>query len=149
LHNESFGQFIPFKIERYRDGIDLTEATAIVVNYIRPTEEAIKQESVVNVEYNPTSNELRFGWLVSGEATAIEGDLQFAIEFIGSIYQNGTPLNYSMKTAPSTLRIKKTIGSGTQIDLPDNWDETIVDTIIERVAATAVVDELASNYYNK
>ena len=149
LQNESFGQFIPFKIERYRDGIDLTEASKIVVNYIRPTETAIKQESVVNVEYNESTNEMRFGWLVSSVATEIEGDLEFSIEFGGRIYENSTPLSYTIRTASNKLQVRKTIDAGTAITLPEGWDTEVVDTIVERIATTEVVKELANNYYNK
>jgi hypothetical protein len=121
LSQEKNGEFIPFIIDRYQDGIDLA-STAIWVNYTRPTENSVHQEPVVNVDCS--KQQLRFGWLVSDFASAFDGILKFALEFSGSIIdENEESLSFTRRTSQASLTIQKTLANGTEVILSPDWQD--------------------------
>ena len=84
ISQESKSQFIPFEMPRYYDGIDLTKM-AISIHFTNSDKQHAASPAV-NVQYK--DDKIRFAWLVDGNATHIDGNLQFEIHADGSIYDN-------------------------------------------------------------
>lgn len=94
ITQENNSQYIPFRVSRYWDGIDLLPMT-IKIHY-----ENSKGDSgivdAVNVSYN--DNFIKFGWLVDENATAVSGAVKFEITAIG---KNEKGQNYKWRTKPN------------------------------------------------
>ena len=79
LTQESNSQFIPFRMNRFYDGMDLMKMTLLI--HFVTAQKYENNASPINVQYS--SDKITFGWLVSKEATAHAGDLTFEIQAIG------------------------------------------------------------------
>ena len=77
ISQESKSQFIPFEMPRYYDGIDLTRM-AISIHFTNRDQQHAASPAV-NVEYK--DDKIRFAWLVDANATHIDGNLQFEIQY--------------------------------------------------------------------
>ena len=77
ITQEDNSQYIPFRMPRYYDGIDLSMMN-IFIRYSRSisSNEGYTSE-VVNVQRN--SQYIRFGWLVDNTITSKVGDIRFQI----------------------------------------------------------------------
>lgn len=128
LTQESNSQYIPFLMPRYYDGIDLMDMT-LSIYYLN----ADKQEGnadPINVCYN--SNQIKFGWRLSKEATALKGKLTFEIHARGTDPLGG---EYLLKTKPnSELEVLESLHGNGQIIYDETWITTFYKRIDESVA---------------
>ena len=151
ISQESKSQFIPFEMPRYYDGIDLTRM-AISIHFTNRDQQHAASPAV-NVEYK--DDKIRFAWLVDGNATHIDGSLQFEIHADGSISDNsGKQYEYRWKSKPTDkLNIVKSLCQDPNCE-PIFVNEDWVQEIVKNVA-TAVAKEIKdvqvdlSNYYTK
>ena len=132
---EAYGQFIPFKIPRYYDKIDLAQSS-LSIHYIRKRPEGNtfveegEEVRPINVQYNDT--ELRFGWLIDGKVTSYAGEIDFEIIARG---QNSLGQSYVWKTQPlkKGLNIIESLEPGAPIVIDDSWMGDIVAGFAEAV----------------
>ena len=94
LTQEENSQFIPFKLPRYWDGIDLMDMS-FRIRYVNSKGE----EDIVppkNVSYN--DSHIILHWLVNGNATYLAGEVGFEILATGVNEKNE---NYTWRTRPN------------------------------------------------
>lgn len=129
---ENNSQYIPFKVKRYWDGIDLmNEGLNLTVYYVVPadgvSEAAAGQQTVVNCKY--TKDTVTFGWLLDSKVTSRVGDVKFQIFATGTRstnnegqYNNG-PEAYTWSTMPNgRLTIYDSLSTNYEDAQPDNFD---------------------------
>lgn len=158
LTQEKYSQYIPFKMPRRYDNLDLAVNTVIRIHYIRKKKEGdtITEEhgnvTPINVKYN--ENELRFGWLVDEAVTSYVGDIDFEIIITG---MNDLGNAFTWKTKPSKGELKVLAGlqEGTPVEISDDWMTSLVNAfkeVVEDYMTTETyydkdqVDSLLSNY---
>lgn len=179
LTQENNSQFIPFKMPRYYDGIDLS-TMLISIHYLNSDNKDMTSRAV-NVCYS--DSEIRFGWLVDNYATSKAGSLSFEILITGSV--NG--LDYVFRTMPNnSLTVVKSLSGNGTVEPDGGWESyitlvtgyvssaqkaaqeaadaltevkeqaTTVQTTIDNAADTikqeaidGVKDEVLNNYYTK
>lgn len=83
---EENSQYMPFRIPRYWDGMDLMDML-IQIRYESIAEKKGKVATVINVASNNTY--IRFGWLIDAAVTANAGDIIFEIMATG-VNEKGT-----------------------------------------------------------
>ena len=157
ISQESKSQFIPFEMPRYYDGIDLTKM-AISIHFTNSDKQHAASPAV-NVQYK--DDKIRFAWLVDGNATHIDGNLQFEIHADGVIYsdekdEDGNPIGYAYrwKSKPTDkFNIVKSLCQDPNCEpiyVNDDWVQGIVQNV-----ATAVAEQIKNvqvdlgNYYTK
>lgn len=167
ITQENNSQVIPFEMPRFYDGIDLMDMT-IQMHYLNANKEE-NYSSPINVSYS--ADKIRFYWLVSNDATAKEGELQFEIMASGavSVPSTDTTKNYLWRTRPNgKLNVLKSL-TGKQMADPtgNDWYTQFLATMSQKVGeaqvaadqakqaaqdakdAVAGVDEKLANFYNK
>ena len=157
ISQESKSQFIPFEMPRYYDGIDLTKM-AISIHFTNSDKQHAASPAV-NVQYK--DDKIRFAWLVDGNATHIDGNLQFEIHADGVIYsdekdKDGNQIGYAYrwKSKPTDkFNIVKSLCQDPNCEpiyVNDDWVQEIVKNV-----ATAVAEQIKNvqvdlgNYYTK
>lgn len=170
---ETNSQYIPFRIPRYWDGIDLMKML-IQIRYENVSTKKGQVSTAVNVASNTTN--ITFGWLVDQNVTAIAGDVRFEIMATGSNEKGNT---YVWRTRPNgKFTVLEGLNYDGIIEPSDDWYTGFVTTIMGYVneakeyanqakASAASVDvntikadvkksvitdinaNLAENYYNK
>lgn len=134
ITQEMNSQFIPFKMDRYYDGIDLSEMI-ITIHFVNANDDDYTT-TAVNVCYS--DSELRFAWLVNEYATAIAGKLSFEIVLTGV----KDDLNYILRTQPDdSLEIIQSLTGTNTISPSYGWENYI--TIINQSVASA--EQFANN----
>lgn len=179
LTQENNSQFIPFKMPRYYDGIDLSQML-INIHYLNEDNKDMTSRAV-NVCYS--DSEIRFGWLVDNYATNKAGKLSFEILITGIVGS----LDYTFRTMPNnSLTVVESLSGDGSIEPEDGWDnyitivtsyvssaqkaaqeaasystqanmavtqvQTIVDNAADEIkqeAIDGVRDEVLNNYYTK
>lgn len=164
---ENNGQIIPFEMPRYYDGIDLMAMT-IQVHYLNASNEE-NYAAPINVTYN--NEKIRFGWLLSDNATAKDGTLSFELMASGAVTipSSGTTKSYLWRSRPNgKLTVIKSLAGKKMTDpTGDDWYTSFLATMNQKVgeaqasaaeakqaaqdAKTAVssVNEKLAQYYNK
>lgn len=130
LSQEENSQYIPFEMERYYQGIDLTEMMLQI--YFVNSDSHANYDTPINVTYSDYY--IRFGWLVDKNATFVSGKLTFEIRAIGTIKdKDGNTYDYVWKTRPnSQINIEKSL-HGHEVFTPDeNWYHSLVKVINEK-----------------
>lgn len=151
ISQESKSQFIPFEMPRYYDGIDLTKM-AISIHFTNK-DKVHAASPAVNVRYK--DDKIRFAWLVDGNATHIDGNLQFEIHADGSITDSsGKQYEYRWKSKPTDkFNIVKSLCQEPNcepVNINDDWVKEIVNNV-----ATSVAEQIKNvsvnleNYYTK
>ena len=170
---ETNSQYIPFRIPRYWDGIDLMKML-IQIRYENVSTKKGQVSTAVNVASSTTN--ITFGWLVDQNVTAIAGDVRFEIMATGSNEKGNT---YVWRTRPNgRLTVLEGLNYDGIVEPSDDWYTGFVTTIMGHVneakeyadqakASAASVDvntikadvkksvtadvnaNLAENYYNK
>ena len=79
ITQETNSQFIPFVMNRFYDGFDLTNTTIII--HFKNKQGNEDFAAPVNVSYS--DDKIKFAWLVDARVTAIEGEVQFEIQAVG------------------------------------------------------------------
>lgn len=143
LTQEENSQFIPFKLPRYWDGIDLMDMS-FRIRYVNSKGE----EDIVppkNVSYN--DSHIILHWLVNGNATYLAGEVGFEIFATGVNEKNE---NYTWRTRPNgKLNILKSLVGNGMIQPTDEWimqfirevDGKIAEAKSHADAAKAFADE--------
>lgn len=109
-------QYIPFRIKRYWDGIDLINML-IQIHYHNPQEKGGDVVNAVNVIYNDEA--ILFGWLIDSNVTAAAGNVIFEITATGLNEKNDP---YIWKTFPDgKITVVAGIGYGNVIENEENW----------------------------
>ena len=130
IMQEENSQYMPFRIPRYWDGMDLMDML-IQIRYESVAEEKGKVATVINVASNNTY--IRFGWLIDAAVTANAGDIIFEIMATG-VNEKGN--NYIWRTRPNG---KFTVLQGLLnydglIEPSKDWYTSFVNMILGHVA---------------
>lgn len=132
---ESNSQFIPFRMPRRYDNVDLMEKTLLI--HFTNSKGNEDNESPVNVSYS--DNYIQFAWLVGDTATAIAGEVEFEIQAIGVNSKGG---EYIWKTRPNgKLNIEKSLSGNGVIEPDSTWITSFMTQVTEKVAEA----QLAAN----
>ena len=127
LTQEENSQYIPFRMPRFWDGIDLMEMM-IQIHYVNKDK---KEDFVtpVNVAFN--EQYIVFGWLINGNVTSVAGEIIFELVARGT---NKMGDNYVWKTKPNgKINILAAL-SGTGIIQPStDWYTSFVNTMNSKI----------------
>lgn len=147
ITQESHSQYIPFEMPQKYDGFDLSNAS-ISIHY-EDSNGFNAEDAPINVTCNGTK--IRFGWLVSPNATQHAGKLKFEIIARGNIpdltNDDGTPFVYVWKTkfndSLMVLQALRDSNSDGVIDTEADWFTTIVEQVAQNVADQIANAELS------
>jgi hypothetical protein len=129
ISQEENSQFIPFEMSRYYDGFDLMN-TEIWIHYLT-SDNYHGSSRAINVSYDTAT--IKFGWLVDGKATHIDGVLKFEIRAIG-VNSNGDAYVWKSKPFEKMNVLKSLINDNRNIVLDDTWVQELVTKVAESVA---------------
>lgn len=138
ISQEENSQFIPFEMNRYYDGIDLS-TMLIQIHYINKNNEE-DFDNVINCEYN--DSKIRFAWLIDRGVTYIPGDITFEIRATGT---NEKGDNYCWISRPNgKLNVLASL-SGTGVIKPDSdWYTGFVNTMNSKISEASAYAEQAN-----
>lgn len=103
MQGEIASQYIPFRVDRYQDGIDLSEKQfSIIWNTETDGDSCLAVNSYMNDEY------VIFAWLVDGKVTQEDGEVLFQIQATG---QNEKEEPYVWRSNIKAVIIKKSLNS--------------------------------------
>ena len=143
ITQESKSQFIPFQMNRYYDGVDLM-GKSLLIRFENKNKKG-DYDVPVNVEYS--DSKIRFGWLVSKNATAVEGTVLFEIQATGTTSKGD---EYTFKTRPNgKLNIEKSLAGDGIIEPSTDWITTFLTQVNEKVAdAQSAAQEAVTSAQN-
>ncbi|MBR0323711.1 MAG: hypothetical protein IIX06_04385, partial [Bacteroidales bacterium] len=125
ITQEINSQFIPFIMNRYYDGVDLSEKTIIIS--FKNKENNIDFAAPVNVSYS--EDKIKFAWLVDARVTAVEGEIQFEIQAVGI---NSKGDDYVWRTKPNgKLNILKALSGNGVIEPDTSWTTGFLNQMSE------------------
>ena len=125
---ETNSQYIPFRIPRYWDGIDLMKML-IQIRYENVSTKKGQVSTAVNVASSTTN--ITFGWLVDQNVTAIAGDVRFEIMATGTNEKGNT---YVWRTRPNgRLTVLEGLNYDGIIEPSKDWYTGFVATIMGHV----------------
>lgn len=164
---ENNGQIVPFEMPRFYDGIDLMGMT-IQIHYMNASNEE-NYAAPINVTFNDTK--IRFGWLLSDNATAKDGTLAFELMASGAVTipNSSTTKSYLWRSRPNgKLNVIKSLAGKKMTDpTGDDWYTSFLATMNQKVGeaqsaaaeakqsandaknAVASVDKKLAQYYKK
>ena len=102
VSRDNVSQLLTFEINRFFDGIDLSEK-ACGIKYINAKRE---EGRAIPINFSKTDKKLIFGWLLDDHAAAKAGITRFSIEFLGMDEHNRT---YVWQTVPADLIVEEGI----------------------------------------
>lgn len=138
ITQEENSQFIPFRIPRYWDGIDLLDMF-IQIHYENTLGEG-QVSNAVNVKYD--ESHIIFGWLVDSNVTAKAGEIKFEITATGVNEKGNT---YVWKTRPNgKLTVIQGLSYNGIIEPTDEWYTGFVNTMLSHVAEAKTYAEAAA-----
>lgn len=130
VQGESRSQYIAFIMDRFYDGIDISEKS-IWIHYELADGKG-SEDAPINAFYN--DNQIKFGWIIPVQSTQKDGKITF------SIWANGIAPNsedYLLKTLPKEYEIKKGQTPGSGIEKPDDtWYMQFVNQMDAKVEAS-------------
>lgn len=125
LTQEDSSQYIPFEMFRYYDGIDLMHTSMRMSIYFVNEQGASGESDPINVEYSDTK--IRFGFLVSKEATALKGKLKLEIHVKGNNPFGG---NYLLKTRPNDeIVILESLHGNGKVIVDEEWSTNVIEDV--------------------
>lgn len=129
IMQEENSQYMPFRIPRYWDGMDLMDML-IQIRYESVAEKKGKVATVINVAFNNTY--IRFGWLIDAAVTANAGDIIFEIMATG-VNEKGN--NYIWRTRPNgKFTVLQGLNYDGIIEPSEDWYTSFVNMILGHVA---------------
>lgn len=129
IMQEENSQYMPFRIQRYWDGMDLMDML-IQIRYESVAEKKGKVATVINVASNNTY--IRFGWLIDAAVTANAGDIIFEIMATG-VNEKGN--NYIWRTRPNgKFTVLEGLNYDGIIEPSEDWYTSFVNMILGHVA---------------
>lgn len=140
ITQESNSQIVPFEMNRFWEGIDISKMS-IRIHYANKS----KQEAFstpVNVSCNDTT--IRFIWLLDEYATQVAGDLTFEIMATGT---NELGENYTWRTKPDgKMNVIASLSGNGVIKPSDEWLTQYFKDIDARIAQANVAVVQAEEY---
>lgn len=135
-------QNIYFSVPRYVDYMDLAKTTC-VVQYKKPDGKmGIYAVPFYDIStYNqPYEERLVFSWLLSENATAIDGEIEYSIMFF-KISDDGQKFLYKLNTLPTTSRILNSLNvTSADMDGDTEISPTQYQVILDRIATLSQKD---------
>ena len=129
IMQEENSQYMPFRIPRYWDGMDLMDML-IQIRYESVAEKKGKVATVINVASSNTY--IRFGWLIDAAVTANAGDIIFEIMATG-VNEKGN--NYIWRTRPNgKFTVLQGLNYDGIIEPSEDWYTSFVNMILGHVA---------------
>lgn len=127
ITQETNSQYMPFKIPRYWDGIDLVDML-IQIRYENTSQKG-QIANVINVAYNDSY--ITFGWLIDSNVTAQAGEITFEIMATG-INEKGN--SYVWRTQPNgKFTVLEGLNYDGIIEPSDEWYTSFVNMILTHV----------------
>jgi hypothetical protein len=112
---ETNSQCIPFELDRYYDGVDLSKMK-FSIHYVNSKN---KEGVAIPVNFAYSENKIRFGWLLDNNVTYVDGDVSFEI-VAGGV--NEKRENYIWRTRPNgKINILKSLTGDSTIRPTQNW----------------------------
>ena len=149
LTQEENSQVIPFELDRYYDGIDLSQMT-FQIYYVN----SLGQEGLSTpINVVRSDSKIRFYWLFDGSASAIAGKLDFEIRAEGSVSytHNGQTLakKYQWKTKPCDgINILESLTGNGAIEPSIGWDtylQQVSNLVAEASDSATAAKQAAAN----
>lgn len=134
---EENSQYIPFIIDRYYDGIDLSEMLFQVEYQLEDGAGSV--DNVVNAY--KSEDKIKFGWIIPAGATQLGGSIKVMVFCMGRL-QNGE--SYILKTKAATYNIPSTLEIGGSIKPDEQWYLQFVEQMDEKVSIATTAAEQAS-----
>lgn len=132
LTQEENSQYIPFKMPRYWDGIDLMDMSIRIRFVNKNKEEGIALP--VNVQYNDTT--IIFHWLIDAYTTNVSGELTFEIFATGA---NEKGENYVWRTKPNgKLNILESLVGDGAIEMDSDWTMSFIREMDAKIGEAQV-----------
>ena len=129
ITQEENSQYIPFEMNRYYDGFDLTK-TVLRIYYVT-NDGQDGSSKPINVSYN--NEKIRFAWLVDGNATHVAGKIKFEIWGIGT-NSNGNPYVWKTKFNDKMNVLQSLEKSNGSIVIDKSWVQELVEEITENIS---------------
>ena len=127
LTQEENSQYIPFRMPRFWDGIDLMEMM-IQIHYVNKDK---KEDFVTPVNVACSEQSIVFGWLVNGSVTAVAGEIIFELIARGT---NAKGDNYVWKTKPNgKINILASLSGSGIIEPSTDWYTSFVNTMNSKI----------------
>jgi len=127
ITREINSQYIPFMMDRYYDGFDLT-TTSIFIHF-RNKDGYEDMASPINVYYS--EDKIKFAWLVDERVTAIAGNVEFEIQCIGT---NSKGYQYVWMTKPNgKLNVIESLSGNGIIEPDQSWTNAFINQVTEYV----------------
>lgn len=131
VKNDNKSELITFCMDRYQDGIDISEKD-IVIKYFNASNEPFRSKVVNKIV---ESTQIIFSWLITSNVTCAEGTVKFIIEISGDKDSEGKDW-YLWQTLPASLIVKDTLVFPSDVppddpndfDIP-NWYQEILENI--------------------
>ena len=128
ITQETNSQYMPFRIPRYWDGIDLMDML-IQIRYQSVRDNKGQIANVINVASNETS--ITFGWLIDANVTANAGDIIFEIMATGSNEKGHT---YTWRTRPNgRFTVLQGLNYDGIIEPTEDWYSSFVNMVMGHV----------------
>lgn len=128
ISQETNSQYIPFKIPRYWDGMDLMDMF-IQIHFQNKTDKGNVSDAV-NVSYN--NEYITFGWLINEHVTSVAGDVTFELMAVG-VNEKGE--KYVWKTKPTgKLTVLQALNFDGIIEPTDDWYTSFVTLVLGYVS---------------
>ena len=149
ITQEENSQYIPFEMPRRYDGFDLALDALLSIHF--DTSTGIHgADKPINVTYN--DDKIRFGWLVSPDATVDPGALKFEIHAYGILVgSDGVRKGYTWKTQSNDkLNVLQSVCDCEDIinKIDDTWLQELItdisESMAEKIATMDIGDQVAS-----
>lgn len=125
IMQETNSQYMPFRMPRYWDGIDLMEMF-IQIRYQSVKDKKGQVANVINVSSN--SNYITFGWLIDASVTANAGDIIFEIMATGTNEKGNA---YVWRTRPNgKFTVLEGLNYDGIIEPSEDWYANFVVTMV-------------------
>ena len=140
IQGEANSQYILYEIDRYHDGVDLSDKL-LQIHYERQ-DGAGGNSTPVNVCVS--DSRIRFGWIVPGSATALDGTLK-VMPFATGLSPMGD--TYIIKTLYTEYKVHKGLTVSGGIEEPDeDWYQAFVGRIAQYMDTAKAYASLAAGY---
>lgn len=128
LTQEENSQYVPFKMFRFYDGVDILKMT-LLMHAVTPLGGDV-HVTPVNVQYDDES--IYFGLILPGSVCATKGTVQMEIQAIG-VNEKGNP--YKLITRSANFNVLESLsGNGVVEPTPDTgWITTFLNQVTEKV----------------
>ncbi len=140
IQGEANSQYILYEMDRYHDGVDLSDKL-LQVHYER-RDGTGGNSTPVNV--CASDSRLRFGWIVPGSATTLDGTLK-VMPFATGLSPMGD--TYIIKTLYAEYKVHKGLAVSGGIEEPDeDWYSAFVGRVAQYMETAKAYAGLAAGY---